>query len=516
MAGRLFKPTLWVGGMTLVSRILGFVRDMLIAAFFGADWITDAFFVAFKVPNFFRRLFTEGAVSHACLPLIEECKNQGGNLAVRRFIGNVSVSLAAALLLFGLVVALLSPLLIAILAPGFAWQSPPHHLATHLLQLCAPYFMLITLVSVFACLLNAYGQYAIPALIPAVLNVVMIMAVIWLSPGLDEPIAALAWAVPAAGLVQLLALMAWLNHLGLLPKIRMKFKCPAISRFYKNLLPSIFSVSITQLNLLLDTLVASMLTAGSVSWLYYSDRLVEFPLGILGITFSTVILPRLAKSYVSGDHVDFSSALDWGLRCVLLVGMPATLGILILAEPMLSTLFQYDEFSARDVEMAGQSLRGYAVGLLGYLLVKVLIPGFTAREDFKTPARFGVYAMWVSLSLNVLAWPFAHAGLALATSLGALANAGLLLKALLKLRVYQPAPGWWLYFVRVIASNLAMSIALCAAVTPDLWLQQSASARAVNLLVVVVLGIGVYFLTLACVGLRPSHLKITENEKIQH
>ncbi len=508
MAGRFFESTFWVAAMTLFSRLLGFARDMLIARIFGADWMTDAFFVAFKIPNFFRRVFAEGAISHACLPIVVECKDQGGDPAVRLFAGKVSGTLMAISLLLGLLGVMLAPLAVLLLAPGFAWHSPIHTLATLLFQFCIPYLVFITSVALFASLLNAYGRFAIPVLLPAVLNIVMIVAAIWLAPELDEPISALAMSVSAAGLIQWLALIFFLYRLGLLPSIQVDFNHPAVSRFYNNLLPSLFIVSVTQLNLLLDTLVASLLAVGSVSWLYYSDRLVEFPLGILGVTLSTVILPRLAKCHVSDKPDDFSSTLDWGLRCVLLAGAPATLGIFVLAEPILSTLFQYDEFSVNDVQMAGQSLRGYAVGLLGYLLVKVLVPGFTARENFKAPVRFGIYAMCLSLLLNLLAWPLAHAGLALATALGALANAGLLLKALLTAKIYQPMPGGSIFFMRVVSACLVMSALLFAIVTPDLWLQQPASVRVFNLVVCIGLGAGVYVLALVGFGLRFSHLKI--------
>jgi len=511
LSERLFAPTLWVGSMTLISRILGFLRDMLIARIFGADWMTDAFFVAFKAPNFFRRLLSEGAVSHACLPIIEDYKNRGGDFAVRSFVSKVSASLLVVSLLLGIAAVLLAPSAIVLLAPGFAWQGRTHTLATLLLQLCAPYLSCIALTALFSSVLNAYGKFAIPALVPSILNAVMILAAIWLSPSLDEPVTALAIAVSVAGLIQLLILMVPLYRLGLLSRPKIDFYETAVARFCKNLLPSIFSVSATQLNLLLDTLVASMLATGSVSWLYYSDRLVEFPLGILGITLSTVLLPRLAKCHSCDKSSDFSSVLDWSLRCVLLAGMPATVGMMLLAEPILSALFQYHEFSAHDVAMAGQSVRGYAVGLMGCLLVKVLVPGFTVREDFKTPVRFGVYAMLVSLLLNVLAWPFAHAGLALATSLGALTNAGMLLKALLKKGIYTPHSGWPAFFLRITAACLVMSAVLCANLKPELWSQQPASVRVLNLMAEIGLGMVVYALVLAAVGLRFSHLQLRKH-----
>jgi len=323
----------------------------------------------------------------------------------------------------------MAPLLIGLLAPGFSWQGGQYELAVQLLRICLPYLLFVALLALASSILNAYGQFAVPALTPALLNIVMIIAAVWWAPLLSsEPITALAWGVFAAGAVQVLFQVPALMRLGLMPRLRVDFYDAGIKRLFGQVVPAIFSVSITQVNLLLDTLVASFLATGSVSWLYYSDRLVEFPLGILGIALSTVILPTLAKNHAKQDPSAFSDALDWGLRLVLLIGMPATIGLILLAEPMLSTLFQYHEFGVQDVHMAGQSLKAYALGLLGYLLIRLLISGFTARSDLKTPVRYGIYAMTASLALNALALPFAHAGLALATSLGAWFNAGLLLK----------------------------------------------------------------------------------------
>lgn len=328
---------------------------------------------------------------------------------------------------------------------------------------------------------------------------------------MDEPIMALAWGVFAAGIVQLLFQIPTLIRLGLMPRCRLGFDDPGVKKIIGLMLPAIFSASVTQINLLLDTLIASFLTVGSVSWLYYSDRLVEFPLGILGLALGTVILPSLAKNHAAEDTVAFSNSLDWGLRLAFLVGMPATIGLLLLAEPMLSTLFQYNEFSLDDVHYAGMSLRAYSIGLLGYILVKVLVSGFTARQDMKTPVRYGFYAMIVSLVLNVvLVFPLAHAGLALATSLGAFFNAALLLKKLQQENIYQPASGWWLFFIRVSLASAAMSAALYYPVDASWWNQWSSGERVINLLKWIVIGIVIYAATLVLTGLRLRHLTVVQ------
>jgi len=365
----------------------------------------------------------------------------------------------------------------------------------------------IALVAFAGGILNAHGQFAIPALTPVFLNICMIAAAIWLAPLMDEPVTALAWGVFAAGIVQLLFQLPALMRLGLMPRLRLGFDDAGVKRIISLMLPAIFSVSVTQINLLLDTLIASFLTVGSVSWLYYSDRLVEFPLGILGLALGTVILPNLAKSHAAEDTAAFSNALDWGLRLVVLVGLPATIGLVLLAEPMLSTLFQYNEFGVSDVHFAGQSLKAYSLGLLGFILIKVLVPGFTSRGDMKTPVRYGVYAMIVSLGLNlVLVFPLAHAGLALATSLGAFFNAVLLLIKLHKDKVYHPADGWWLFFVRVSLAGGVMAAGLYYFVDAAWWNDWSSTVRVINLVKWIGLGLVIYTAILLLTGLRLKHL----------
>ena len=507
MSRHLFKSTVIVSSMTLISRILGFVRDMLIARIFGVDVATDAFFVAFKIPNFLRRLFAEGAFTHAFVPVLADYNKQGSKADLKLFVDKTAGTLAAILLLITLVGIVVAPLLILLLAPGFAWQGTQYDLAVLLLKITFPYLFFISLVAFAGAILNAEGKFAIPALTPVFLNISMIFAAIWLAPLMDQPIIALAWGVFAAGIIQVCFQVPSLMRLGLLPRFRWGYSDPGVKKTISLMVPAIFSVSVTQINLLLDTLIASFLTVGSVSWLYYSDRLVEFPLGLLGLALGTVILPRLAKDFAIEDMKGFSYWLDWGLRLAFLIGMPATIGLILLAEPMLSTLFQYKEFGWEDVHYAGLSLRAYSVGLLGYLLIKVLVPGFTARQDMKTPVRYGFYAMLVSLGLDVvLVFPLAHAGLALATSLGAFFNASLLLYQLLKKNIYQPVKGWCAFFIRVFLASASMSMALYYFVDANDWNQWHSGDRVINLLKWILIGLLIYSVTLVITGLKIRHL----------
>jgi putative peptidoglycan lipid II flippase len=507
---RLFKATVIVSSMTLLSRLLGFVRDMLIARLFGVSLATDAFFVAFKIPNLLRRLFTEGAFAHAIVPVM--ANHSKDRVGLKQFIGKTAGTLAAWSALITIIASLLAPLIVLILAPGFAWQGQQYELAVTLLRITLPFGLCTVLVAYAGAVLNANERFVVPALTPIFLNICMIAAACWLAPLLDVPIIALAWGVFVAGIVQLMFQVPSLVRLGLFPKLSVRFKDSDVSRIFKRLIPAVFSASVTQINLLLDSLVASFLVSGSVSWLYYSDRLVEFPLGVLGMGLATVILPNLANHHAADDATAFSATLDWGLRLVLLVGMPATVGLFVLAEPMLSTLFQYNEFTINDVHRAGQSLKAYSVGLLGYLSIKILVSGYTSRHDLKTPVRFGVYAMVTSLALNMLVIPLAHAGLALATSLGALLNAVLLLKKLLKDSVYQPENGWLLFLVRVVLASAVMAACLCYFVDDNWWNQWGSTDRVINLLQWIGIGCLVYVLTLTFSGLRLRHLTGTSDK----
>jgi putative peptidoglycan lipid II flippase len=505
-----------VGMMTLVSRILGFIRDMVIARYFGADAATDAFFVAFRIPNFLRRLFAEGAFAQAFVPMLSDYRENSDASGLKSFLDRASGSLALIVLLASLAGVVAAPLLILIFAPGFYGQDGPFDLSTAMLRITFPYLFFVTLTAFAGGILNAHGRFAIPAFTPALLNIVMIAAALWLAPQLPLPVMALAWGVLFAGMAQLALQVPALMAAGLLPRPRLGLADPDVRRLLKRMAPAIFGVSVTQVNLLVDTLIASFLMSGSVSWLYYSDRLVEFPLGIFGVALGTAILPHLAKSHARKDAAGFSKAMDWGLRWVLMIGLPATVGLMVLAEPLMSTLFQYDEFGSRDVVMAGRSLMTYSTGLVGFIAVKILASGFNARHDLRTPVRLGLYSMVANLALClILVFPLSrlgwgHAALALSTALAALFNALLLGYVLLKEGVFHPRPGWRSFLARLLAANLGLGL-LLAHFTADLpWQTWSAHERVTGLAVWIAIGGAVYFATLWICGARPAHLALKE------
>lgn len=425
MSKKLLKSTLLVSGLTLFSRILGFVRDMLIAHYFGVNAATDAFFAAFRFPNFLRRLFAEGAFAQAFVPILSGHKNQNLQSIINKIAGHLALFLAV-LTLIGIIIA---PFLITLCAAGFDWQSEQHILAVRLLQIMLPYGFFITLVAFFGSILNTHAKFAIPAFTPALLNLSMIAATIWLSPNFEQPIIALAIGVLLGGIIQCAFQLPALWRLGLLPRFQLDFNDVIIKKVMKNVLPTLFATSATQINLLINTFIASFLTTGSISWLYYADRLLEFPIGILGSGLATVMLPKLAQSYTNQDMKSFSATINWGLRWVILLGIPASIGLILLAEPILSLLFQSAEFTANDVHASAQSLQGYALGLVGFLAVKVLMPAFTTQNLHSVAVQYAWICVMANLIFNILFFiPFAHAGVALATALSAILNAGLLLR----------------------------------------------------------------------------------------
>ncbi len=516
LSKHLLKSTAVVGGMTLISRILGFIRDVAIARYFGADTGTDAFFVVFKIPNFLRRLFAEGAFSQAFVPVLADYRERRGPAETQAFLDNTAGTLILALALLAGIGAVAAPLLILLFAPGFYQNPEQYGLGVEMLRIVFPYLFFICLTAFSGGILNTWGNFAVPAFTPVFLNLSMISAAVWLAPQLSEPIKALAWGVLLAGVLQLGFQLPALWRLGLLPRPRIDFGDPGVRRILRLMAPAIFGTSVGQLNLLFNTLIASFLVSGSVSWLYYSDRLVEFPLGIFGIAIGTVMLPHLSKNHANLDPRGFSHALDWALRWMLLIGLPATLGLVVLAKPLVYTLFQYQHFSSHDAEMAARSLMGYSVGLLGFIGVKVLVPGFSARQDLRTPALYGIYTVAANLLLSLaLVWQaaplgYGHAGLALATALAALLNAGLLLAKLLRERVYRPEPGWPGFLGRVCLACGAMAAILAHAAGAYRWPDWTLAERALNLGFWIAAGFGVYLLCLALTGLRPRHVLLPE------
>ena len=503
----LIKSVSKVGSNTLLSRILGFVRDLVFAHVFGANANTDAFFVAFKIPNFMRRLFAEGAFATAFVPVLTEYKTTREFSDLKTFVNHMAGTFGLVLLVVSLLGVVGAPVLVMIFAPGFMDEPVKQALATEMLRLTFPYLMFISLTAFAGGVLNAHGRFGIPAFTPVLLNLVLIACAIWLAPQLDQPIVALAWGVLIAGVTQFVFQLPFLNQLKLLPRFKVAPKDEGVRRVGKLMLPALFGVSVTQLNLLLDTLIASFLVSGSISWLYYSDRLMEFPQGILGVAIATVILPGLAKKHAEKSPEAFSHMMDWGIRWILLFGIPSAVGLLLLAGPMIATLFQSSVFTTNDVLMAQKSLWAYGMGLLPFMLIKVLAPGFYSRQDTKTPVRIAVIAMVSNMVLNIiLVFPLQHAGLALATSLSAALNAFLLYRGLRKEKVYQPEKGWLWLFARIIGASLLMA-ALIAWFTPGMtfWLESDRLLKIGWLAGLIGAGVAVYFIVLLASGVRIRH-----------
>ncbi len=501
--------------MTLISRILGLIRDRVFAEYFGAGPGMDAFFVAFRIPNFLRRLFAEGAFSLAFVPVLSEYKAKRSHADVRELVEHVAGTLFGVLFVVTLIGVAASPFLVMLFAPGFIDEMERFDLTAQMLSITFPYILFVSLVAFAGSVLNAYGGFAAPAFAPVLLNLTLIGAAIWGAPKFEEPVVALAWGVFAGGVVQLLFMLPGLRSLDLLPRLRWGWHHSGVRRILKLMGPAVFGSSVAQINLLFDTLIASFLVAGSVSWLYYSDRLVEFPLGVFGVALATVILPSLSKSHASEDAEGFSATLDHGLRWVVLLSVPAMVGLLLLAGPMLSTLFQYRAFSADDVHMAALSLMAYALGLPGFMLIKVLAPAFYARQDTRTPVRIAVIAMFANMLLNVaivvpmvmLAVPGPHAGLALATGLSAYLNALLLLHHLRRDGVYRARAGWSGYLWRVAMASALMGAVLWAGPAAwEQWYQLGGWQRALDLAIWVTLGAACYFGLLRLSGLHPAAL----------
>jgi len=496
--------------MTMLSRVMGLVRDVVVATFLGAGNGADAFFVAFKIPNFLRRLFAEGAFNQAFVPVLSEYSTQRTRQEIRELLNAVAGSLTAILALITALAMLGAPWLVWVFAPGFGRDPEKLAMTADMLRLTFPYLLLISLTAFSGSVLNTWNRFAVPAFTPVLLNISLIGAALLLMPLMEEPAMALAWGVLIAGAAQLAFQVPFLLRLGLLPTPWPNFAHDGVKRILKLMAPALFGVSVSQINLLLDTVLASLLTAGSVSWLYYSDRLVELPLGVFGVAIGTIILPALSKRHAEQSTEHFSAMLDWAIRVVLLLGVPAALALAVLAEPFLITLFHYGAMTDNDIQMAAMSLRAYAFGLVAFMLIKVLAPGFFARQDTKTPVKVGIIAMVANMVFNLLLiWPLAHAGLALATALSAFLNAGLLGYLLYRQKVLIFQPGWGRYAVQLIGGSALMSIALFI-LAPDwqAWLDFGLWQRVYWVAGLIALGGGLYFAWLAAFGLRFRHFKM--------
>lgn len=505
----LIRSTTLVSLMTFISRIVGFARDMVLANFFGAQAGMDAFFVAFRIPNFMRRLFAEGAFSQAFVPVLAEYQKTRSPEDIRTFIARISGYLSSILALVTVVGIVASPVIIFLFAPGFNHDSTRAELATQMLRITFPYLMLVSLTAMAGAILNTYGYFGVPAFTPVLLNISMILSAMYLCPSLPQPVVGLAWGVLIAGIVQLLFQLPFLYQRNLLIRPRVVRDDPGVNKVLKLMIPALFGVSIAQLNLMVDSIFASFLKIGSVSWLYYTDRLTDFPLGVFGVAIATVILPHLSRKHAEQSISQFSRALDWGLRSILLIGIPAGLGLSLFALPLIASCFAYGKFTAYDLLQTQKSLITLAAGVPAFMMVKVLASGFYARQDISTPVKVGAVAMLVNTVLCfVFVWHLAHAGLTLASALAGYVNCGILLFLLIKRGLFKPSPGWLKYSLQLLVANSVISVYLYfMSGTTTYWLSFPPMMRLSLLLAHVFATIVIYLLVLGIIGVRPNHFR---------
>ncbi|MCB4360819.1 murein biosynthesis integral membrane protein MurJ [Quatrionicoccus australiensis] len=509
----LLRALATVSGMTLLSRILGFVRDFVIARTFGAGLATDAFFVAFKLPNLLRRMFAEGAFSQAFVPILGEYKNKRGEADTRTLVDHVASMLSIALFIVTAIGILTAPALVWLSAAGFTAVPGKFELTVTLTRITFPYILFMSLVALAGGILNSWSRFAIPAFTPVLLNLTFIAMALFAVPYFDPPVLALAWAVFIGGLLQLLLQLPALKKIAMLPRISLDWRAawadPGVRRITKLMGPALVGVSVSQISLLINTVFASFLQSGSVSWLYYADRLMEFPSGMLGATLGTILLPSLSRYHASENHEEYSKLLDWGLRLTLLLAAPAALALAMLAVPLIATLFFHGAFLASDVFNTRNALVAYSVGLTGLILVKVLAPGFYARQNVRTPVRIALISLLATQVMNLafIGW-LEHAGLALSIGLAACLNAALLYRGLRQQGIFVPQPGWTVFIVKLGIAMAVMAGALWAGQGQDNdWLHGNLLARISHLAWLVPLGAGAYFATLWLLGFRLRDFK---------
>ncbi|MGY4533744.1 putative peptidoglycan lipid II flippase [Pseudomonas sp. TE3786] len=502
----LLKSLAAVSSMTMLSRVLGFVRDTIVARIFGAGMATDAFFVAFKLPNLLRRIFAEGAFSQAFVPILAEYKTQQGEEATRTFVAYVAGLLTLVLAVVTALGMIAAPWVIWVTAPGFADSPEKFELTSSLLRVTFPYILLISLASLAGAILNTWNRFSVPAFVPTLLNISMIVFALFLTPYFNPPVMALGWAVLVGGLLQLLYQLPHLKKIGMLVLPRLNLRDAGVWRVMKQMGPAILGVSVSQISLIINTIFASFLVAGSVSWMYYADRLMELPSGVLGVALGTILLPALSRSFSSKNTEEYSRLMDWGLRLCFLLALPCALALAIISEPLTVSLFQYGKFSAHDAQMTQFALIAYTVGLLGIILVKVLAPGFYARQNISTPVRIALITLAATQLMNLLFFftlPYPHAGLALSIGLAACLNAGLLFWQLRKQQLFTPQPGWGVFLAKLVVAVLVMAAVLLGLMyVMPAWDQGGMLIRLLRLGALVAVGIAAYFGVLLMLGFR--------------
>ena len=510
----LWRSTFIVSAMTMLSRVLGLVRDMVLLNVFGAGKDFDTFVVAFRIPNFFRRLFAEGAFSQAFIPVLTEYKTTKLHAEVQILISRVFGCLLMVMSLLTLISMIIAPVILYVYAPGFHNDPAKFDLAVDMFRLTIPYLMFMSLTAFASSILNSYGSFASPAFSPVLLNVAMIAGAWWLAPHMAQPIMALGWAVVAAGVLQLAIQIPELWNKKLLIPPKVDFKHEGVDRILKLMLPALFGVSVTQINLLLNTIWASFMQDGSVSWLYSAERMTELPLGLIGVAIGTVILPSLSVSKAEQDQAKFRRMLDWAARVIVLVGVPASIALFMLSTPIIQALFQHGAFDARDTQMTAMALQCMSGGVLAFMLIKVFAPGFYAIQDTKTPVRVGLMAVAANAILNIIFigifklidWQAEHMALAIASSGSALVNAGMLYFYLHKKNIFRFGAHWKKLFVQFAISNIVMIGALWFALN---WYDSAASQwlRILEVVGLCLVGIVAYGVALLAAGFRPRHLK---------
>jgi len=502
----LLRTLTTVSGMTLLSRITGLLRETLKATIFGAGLQMDAFEAAFRLPNLLRRLFGEGAFSQAFVPILAEYRRKRGLDAAQALVGNVGTLLAVVLIGLSVLGSLAAPWLVYLLAGGFARTPGKVELTAEMIRIMFPYILFVSLVSLAGGVLNVFRRFAIPAFTPVLLNLSIIGAAIFLTRFVDPPIVALALGVAIGGLAQLALQIRPLLAIGMLPKPSFAWRDEGVRRVLMAMGPAVIGVSAAQISALLNTQLAALLGDGRISWITYADRLMEFPSALLGVALGTILLPSLAQHYSDADHDAYSALLDWGLRLAILMALPAALALALLALPLVSTLYQYGRFTLNDVLQTRAALLGYSVGLPGIILVKILAPGFYARQVMKTPVKIASFTVVVTQTLSViLAWPLGleQAGLTLAMSIGACCNAGLLLWLLLRNGYYQPRPGWLVFLAKVCLASAVLGVVIAWLSGSDsLWLHAGAIAKVGRLGVVIACAALAYFGVLFALGFR--------------
>ncbi|WP_281960814.1 murein biosynthesis integral membrane protein MurJ [Vibrio parahaemolyticus] len=516
MSKRLLKSGMIVSAMTLISRVLGLVRDVVVANLMGAGASADVFFFANKIPNFLRRLFAEGAFSQAFVPVLTENHAQGDMDKTRGLIARAAGTLGVIVSIVTVLGVLGSGVVTALF--GFGWfldwmhggpAAEKFELASLMLKITFPYLWFITFVALSGAILNTLGKFAVSSFTPVFLNVMIILAAWFISPQMSQPEIGLAIGVFLGGLVQFLFQIPFLIKAGVMVKPKWGWRDPGVVKIRTLMIPALFGVSVSQINLLFDTFIASFLQTGSISWLYYSDRLLEFPLGLFGIAIATVILPALSRKHVDSQSEGFAHTMDWGVRMVTLLGIPAMLGLMALAKPMLMVLFMRGEFSPQDVHQASLSLLAYASGLLNFMLIKVLAPGYYSRQDTKTPVKYGIIAMVTNMVFNaIFAYFYGYVGLAIATALSAFVNMALLYRGLHIAGVYQITKRTVFFIIRLVVAGAAMVAAILWQLEDmSVWLEWSFAHRSGMLGMLIGLGAAVYLAVLFLTGVRLKDLK---------